>query len=118
MVERTVASDLGFSGNPRPRTEFIASDWRERKSGTLQGFFSLLVPGGIEIIGCGLHRHADGKPWVALPGAPQIDAEGRVKLNLRGKKAYTPTVAIPDKKRYAQFQIKALAAIDKLLGAA
>jgi hypothetical protein len=47
-----------------------ASDWRPYASGTLVGFFDLLLPSGLKLNDCTLHER-DGKRWVGLPGKPQ-----------------------------------------------
>jgi hypothetical protein len=50
-----------------------------------------------------------------LAGKPQLDAEGRQRIDPEtGKRLYTPVVEIADKARRDRFQAEALAAVDKL----
>jgi hypothetical protein len=92
-----------------------ASDWRERASGTLQGFFNLLLASGLRLNDLGLHERADGSRWVSLPGKPVLDPEGRARTDLAGKRLYLPIVEIPSSEIRAKFQTAALDALDRLL---
>jgi hypothetical protein len=96
----------------------IASDWRAVAKDTLCGFFTLLLPSGLTIRECALHKK-DGARWVALPARAQIDPDGKHRTDpATGKRAYTPILAIPDRERRERFQRLALAAIDQMLGGA
>ena len=92
----------------------IASDWRPHSSGSLQGFFSLLLPSGLRINDCALHER-DGERWVSLPGKPQIDGDCRVRVDLAGKRLYSPCVEIPSSEVRSKFRTAALEALDRLL---
>jgi hypothetical protein len=70
---------------------------------------------GLHLHGCALHRKGDSR-WVGLPGAAQLDADGRVKIGADGKRVYAATVSIPSKEVRENFQRQALAAVDKMLG--
>jgi hypothetical protein len=91
-----------------------ASDWRPHSAGTLQGFFCLLLPSGLKLNDLALHER-DGERWVSLPSKPQIDAEGRVRTDLVGKRLYVPSVEIPSSEVRSKFREQALAALDRLL---
>jgi hypothetical protein len=98
----------------KPSRLMVATDWRPVEKGTLRGFFSLRLPSGIRLRDCALHSQGDSR-WIGLPGKPQIDAEGRHRIDpATGKKAYTPTVEISRERREA-FQAQALAAVDVML---
>jgi hypothetical protein len=94
-----------------------ASNWVPRETQTLRGFFSLtLETGGIIIHDCTLHRHANGSEWIGLPGKPQIDETGRVRIDpATGKRAYTPVVELADKDARSRFQKAAIEAVKLLL---
>jgi hypothetical protein len=94
-----------------------ATDWRPHPAGTLRGFFSLLLASGIRINDLALHER-DGERWVSLPAKPQLDGEGRVRVDLGGKRQYQPVVEIPSSEVRARFREQALDALDRLLGQA
>jgi hypothetical protein len=96
----------------------VASDWRPVERNTLRGFCTLtLDPSGVVLHECSVHER-DGKRWVGLPGKPQLDAEGRHRIDpATGKKAWAPIVEITGKAERERFQKAAVAAIDRLIGA-
>lgn len=93
-----------------------ASDFRPMQRNTLQAFVTLtLAPSGIVLCDCALHEKT-GRRWLALPGKPQLDAEGRHRKDpATGKGLYAVVVEIPDKAARDRFQQAALAAVDLLL---
>ena len=93
---------------------FRASSWRPHLSGTLRGFFDLRLPSGLVIHDLTAHE-MNGRRWVAMPGKPLLDSDGRHRTYDRGKKAYVATLEIPDRDRRDKFTEQALAALDKLL---
>jgi hypothetical protein len=94
----------------------VASDWRPLEKNTLRGFFTLaLSPSGLVLRECALHAKGD-KRWIGLPSKPQIDAEGRHRIDpSTGKKAYSPVVEITGSEARRRFQKAALEAVDGLL---
>jgi hypothetical protein len=94
----------------------VASDWRPMERNTLRGFLTLrLAPSGIVLRECSLHVKGE-KRWVGLPSKPQVDAEGRHKIDpATGKKAYSPVAEVTGTEARRRFQEAALAAVDKLL---
>jgi hypothetical protein len=94
----------------------VASDFRVVAKNTLRGFVTLtLAPSGIVLRECSLHEK-DGKRWIGLPSKPQLDPEGRHRIDTAGKRMYVPIVEIAGKDERARFQQAAVAAVDKLLG--
>lgn len=91
-----------------------ASEWRPLERNTLKGFLTLVLPSGLTLRECSLHEK-DGRRWIALPGRPQIDGEGRHRTDPAGKRLYLPIVEIPDRGQRERFQRAALAAVDRLL---
>jgi hypothetical protein len=83
----------------------------------LRGFVDLtLSPPRITLKECSVHEQ-NGRRWIGLPGRPQIDLDGRHRVDsVTGKKLYMPTVEIPDRDARERFQEAALAAVDRLLG--
>jgi hypothetical protein len=52
-----------------------------------------------------------GKLWVALPGRPQIDAEGRHQIGPDGKKAYLPAMRWRSKEIGDRFSLAVIEAL-------
>jgi hypothetical protein len=93
----------------------VASDWVPRESNTLRGFCSLRLASGLVLRDVSVHQQGNRR-WVGLPGKPQLDTEGRQRVDpSTGKKLYAPCVEIPDKPTRDRFQAAALAAVDRLL---
>jgi hypothetical protein len=94
--------------------EFVARDWRKVERNTLQGFVTLVLPSSLVVHECSLHVQGSRR-WVGLPGRPQLDADGRQRVDpTTGRKAYVPVVEIYEKAARERFQRAALAAIDRL----
>jgi hypothetical protein len=98
---------------------FIATDWRAVEKNTLAGVFDLKLPSGLILHERSLHEQ-NGKRWCGLPGRPQLDADGRHRVDPHhtGKRLYSPSVSIAGKEAREAFQRQAIAAVDKLLGGA
>jgi hypothetical protein len=98
---------------PRHR-EFVARDWRPVERNTLRGFVTLVLPNSMGVRECSYHVQGDRR-WIGLPGRPQLDPDGRHRVDPNtGKKAYVPVVEIYEKAARERFQRAALAAIDRL----
>jgi hypothetical protein len=97
------------------RAAIVATDWVERQSNTLRGYFTLRLPFGIVLRDCSLHESGDRR-WIRPPSKPQLDQDGRHRVNERGKRLCTPCVDIPDRATRDRFQTAALGAVVRLLG--
>ena len=97
--------------------KIVATEWREIVSSTLRGFVTLvLTPPGIVLRDCSVHEHRPRR-WICLPVKPLLDSEGRQRVHpTTGRKVNFTVVEIKSKNERAQFQIEALAAVDRLLG--
>jgi hypothetical protein len=62
--------------------------WRPLVKGSLRGFATVRLPIGMVIRDCPVNE-SHGKFWAGLPAKPQIDREGRILRDDRGKTAYT-----------------------------
>jgi len=110
---RTIVSDIGFGGKPpTTATARTASDWMPLERNTLRGFFPLQLRSGLVLNDCTLHEKGDRR-WVGLPGKPQIDSDGRQRVDATGKKLWTPAVEVPGKEPQSRFQRAALAAVGR-----
>jgi hypothetical protein len=95
----------------------VASDWRPMVRNSLQRFLTLrLEPSGLVSRECPLHTKGN-KRWVGLPSKPQLDAEGRHRIDpTTNKNLYTPIVEITGTEARGRFQKAVLEAVDALLG--
>jgi len=118
QVASTASSLEGPNATPRAHgtvaATMTASDFRVVENNTLRGFFTLELASGLVLHECALHESGE-KRWVALPAKADLDAEGRQRRSVDGKKMYKPVVTIPDRARRNRFQKQALEAVDRLL---
>lgn len=97
------------------RGAFIAEDFRRVEKNTLRGFFDLVLPSGLVLKECSWHCQAD-KQWIGLPGKPQLDRDGRHRVDDTGKRLYSNIVEIRGKEAASSFQRQALVALHALVG--
>ena len=81
------------------------------RSHSLVGFADLLIPEmRLRIKEASIHQ-AHGRRWVGLPAKPQIDREGRVRHDDRGKTAYANILQFTDKATSDAFSERAIEAL-------
>jgi hypothetical protein len=110
-----VTSPHTLRPEPPRAAAIVATDWRAAENrGSVCGFVTLRLPSGLVLRDCTFHQQ-DERQWIGLPGKPQIDAEGRHRIDpTTGKRLYLPIVEIPDRGQRERFQRAALA-VDRLL---
>lgn len=91
----------------------LISEWKPINKNTLLGAFTVTLPSGMVIQGCMVHR-TDGREWVALPGAAQIDRDGTLKRGSDGKVEYKTLVRFVSKVIYERFQTPILEELRRL----
>lgn len=94
-----------------------ATDFKALERNTLRGFFTLHLDSGLVIHDCSYHER-DDKQWVGLPSKPQLDREGRHRVDDKGKKLYLPVLDFKDKATREKFQLGAVRAVLVLVGRA
>jgi hypothetical protein len=78
----------------RPRMRLVS--WKPLIKGALRGFATLELPIGLKLIDCPILIGRDG-PWASLPSKPQVDKEGRQKVDVNGKRAFEPVLEWRDR---------------------
>jgi hypothetical protein len=69
--------------------------WKPLARGPLRGFLDLEVELGrdgnrrLQILECPVRLEASGRPWVGLPGKPQLDRNGNTRRKSNGRPDYT-----------------------------
>jgi hypothetical protein len=92
-----------------------ATNWRPLKKNTLRGFLDLMLrPSGLVIRECSLHEYDDGRRWIGLPSRPQLDTEGRQRIDPTTQKRLW-VVEIKGTVERERFKAAALEAVDQLL---
>jgi hypothetical protein len=86
------------------------AEWRPLHRNTLRGFAIVELPSGMIIRDVSVHEK-NGKRWVAPPGKPMIDGNGRHLENSVGQKQYSPIISFRDKATSARFSEVVLDAI-------
>ncbi len=90
------------------------SDWKLIERNTLIGVFNAHLPSGMIIVGCMVHRNPGGDPWIALPGAAQIERDGTPKRSGDGKVLYKTTFKFESNEIYKKFQAPILEELRQL----
>ena len=72
-------------------------EWRPFIKGSLIGFASIQLPIGLTIKECPVFC-SNGKEWVNLPAKPQLDRDGKPRLDpVTGKALYASIIEWPDR---------------------
>jgi hypothetical protein len=81
------------------------------RSDTLFGFADLVIPEArLRIRDASVHE-SHGKRWVALPAKPQVDRDGVVRRDDRGKILYVSILQFTDRCASDPFSAQAIAAL-------
>jgi hypothetical protein len=81
------------------------------RSNTLFGFADLVIPEmHLRIREATVHE-SHGKHWVGLPAKPQVNRDGTVRRDERGKTAYSPVIEFLDKPTRDAFSQRAVEAL-------
>jgi hypothetical protein len=100
------------SGSHHPLT---ITDWKTIDRNSLVGVFSVELPSGMVINNCMLHRPSNGAAeWIAMPGAAQVERDGRVKRSGDGKPMYKTIIRFRSKEIYDRFQVPILEELRRL----
>ena len=66
----------------------VISDWKQRRSGTLRGFFTASLASGLVLHELSAHTR-EGKWWIGFPAKPVV-VDGTVQRDENGKVRYAP----------------------------
>jgi hypothetical protein len=78
----------------RPTMRLLS--WKPVRKGNLVGFATVMLPIGLKIVDCPVLVSRE-KAWATLPSKPQIDKDGRLKINSNGRPAYSPVLEWQDR---------------------
>jgi hypothetical protein len=86
-------------------------NFKPLRSNSLYGFAHLLIPEiRLRIKEASVHQ-SHGRQWIGLPAKPQIDREGRVRHDDRGKTAYVNILQFTDRDTGDAFFYRAIEAL-------
>jgi hypothetical protein len=86
-------------------------NFKPLRSHSLYGFADLLIPEiRLRIKEASVHQ-SHGRRWIGLTAKPQIDREGRVRHEERGKAAYVNILQFTDRDTGDAFSARAIAAL-------
>jgi hypothetical protein len=93
------------------RLSVKVESFKPLRSNSLYGFADLLIPEiRLRIKDASVHQ-SHGRQWIGLPAKPQIDREGRVRHDERGKVAYASILQFTDKTTSDAFSARAIEAL-------
>jgi hypothetical protein len=96
---------------PAPRLTVKVEAFTQRRSGALIGFGTVLIPEiRLRIIDVAVFE-SHGKRWCGLPGRPQLDKDGAVRRDERGKAQYTPVIQFLDRDTSDAFSERVIEAL-------
>ena len=79
---------------------------------TLRGFCTVYIGEmHLTIHDIGVHQHASGARWVALPAKPLLESDGTARRDDRGKIAYCPVIEFADRETRDAFAARVIAAL-------
>jgi hypothetical protein len=82
-----------------------------RRSNTLFGFVTVVIPEmRLRIHDVSVHEKGESR-WAGLPAKPQIDRDGTVRKDERGKTLYTPILEFTDKPTRDAFSARVIASL-------
>ena len=87
-----------------PRRVLDAPSFRSVRKNALRGFATIEFASGLRLRDYPVLIATNSRAWVALPGAPQLDADGRQRIYLTGTKLHAPVVEIADKGACERFR--------------
>lgn len=89
----------------------VVEAFTPRRSNTLVGFCAVVVPElHLKILDLSVHEKNESR-WVGLPAKPQINRDGTVRRDDRGKTAYTPILEFTDKATRDAFSARVIASL-------
>jgi hypothetical protein len=89
----------------------VVEGFKPLRSNTLYDFVTITIPEmHMRIVDLTVHE-SHGKRWIGMPGKPQLDRDGIVRKNERGKVAYTPVLQFTDKATLDAFGARVVAAL-------
>lgn len=97
--------------SPAPKLTVRIEEWTPRRSNTLFGFVTVVIPEmRLRIIDGTVHE-SHGRRWIGLPAKPQIDRDGAVRRDDRGKIQYAAVIHFLDRDTRDAFSDRVIAAL-------
>jgi hypothetical protein len=95
---------------PRPATRMRLLAWRPTVKNSLRGFADLKLPIGLKIHDVPVWLGPNGA-WASLPSKPQIDKQGRQKVDANDRGLYVPLLEWRDKALRDRFSAAVVALV-------
>jgi len=101
--------------HPTPRTDRQCRvvEWKPwgRDNPALAGHVILEFSGGWQVAACPVFKSRDGTLSVGTPSSPILDAEGRQRIGLDGKRMYVTIVTFANSEARARWRTLTIAAL-------
>lgn len=107
MPDNNIAAPVATSN----RMPVVLLDWRHMPKGALRGFAKVRI-GKALVINDVTILASHGRRWAGMPGKPQINRDGVVLKDDKGKVRYSPVVEWADKASADAFSESVIAAVE------
>lgn len=87
-------------------------EWKPMLRNSLRGFAVIRLGKSLRIADVAVHC-SYGKRWAQMPGKAQIDKDGSVRRDNKGKIQYSPTASWLDKDSADRFSEAVIAAVER-----
>jgi DNA-binding cell septation regulator SpoVG len=98
---------------PPPSRRLRLVSFKPMIKGRLRGFCTIELPPGLILSDLPVLIGNDGRPWVALPSKPVLDAKGQAKRDSNGRIEYQPIGKWTSRPLSDQFSARLVGLIDE-----
>ena len=110
MSAPDAAIAVGYGDKP-PSRQLRLISWKPLPRGNLRGFATVEISAiGLRLIDVAILTGSNG-PWAALPSKPELDRDGRRKVDINGKPIYTPVLEWRTREISDRFSAAVIAAV-------
>jgi hypothetical protein len=111
MAAVEAATAVGYGDRPPARQLLRLVSWKPLVRGSLRGFATVEISSiGLKIIDVPVLTSANGV-WATLPSKPELDSEGRRKIDINGKPTWASVVEWKSRELRERFSDAVIAAV-------
>src|SRR5262245_13287904 len=103
------ATAVGYGDRPPARQLRLVS-WQPFRKGPLRGFATVELPIGLRTFDVPVRTGINGL-WAGLPAKPEVDRDGRRKIDINGKPVYAEVLRWRDRQLADEFSQRVVALV-------